>query len=167
MSTQQLVSVMGKKTQVNPMLMKNDMSFVQSLYDTGVAPVQGPITNKNKDMFQNEERIQSMISNGNLDYVSKKGFLKYEAINTTVDIVIVVKFNTLYTIKNANPPPPPSNDVVVDFQDETGTVLNSVIIGPDTTTNFFVNGVAGTPTTLQDIDLLTGNVTATALSAVF
>ena len=61
MSTQQLVSVMGKNTQVNPMLMKNDMSFVQSLYDTGVAPLQGPITNKNKDMFQNQERIQSMI----------------------------------------------------------------------------------------------------------
>ena len=61
MSTQQLVSVMGKKTQVNPMLMKNDMSFVQSLYDTGVAPVQGTVTNKNKDMFQNEERIQSMM----------------------------------------------------------------------------------------------------------
>ena len=160
MSAQQLVSVMGKNTQVNPKLMKNDMSFAQSLYDTGVAPVQGTVTNKNKDMFQNEERIQSMISNnGNLDYVSRKGFLKYEAINTTVDIVIVVKFNTLYTIKNANPQPPPSI--------ETGTVLNSVIIGPDTTTNFFVNGVAGTPTTLQDIDLLTGNVTATALSAVF
>ena len=34
MSAQQLVSVMGKNTQVNPMLMKNDMSFVQSLYDT-------------------------------------------------------------------------------------------------------------------------------------
>ena len=61
MSAQQLVSVMGKNTQVNPMLMKNDMSFVQSLYDTGIAPLQGPITNKNKDMFQNQERIQGMI----------------------------------------------------------------------------------------------------------
>ena len=168
MYAQQLVSVMGKNSQVNPMLMKNDMSFAQSLYDTGVAPLQGAVTNKNKDMFQNQQRIQSMISNNeNLDYVSKKGFLKYEAISTTVDIVIVVKFNTLYTIKNANPPPLPSIDVAVDFQDETGTVLNSVIIGPDTTTNFFVNGVAGTPTPLQYIDLLAGNVTATALSAVF
>lgn len=167
MSAQQLVSVMGKNTQVNPMLMKNDMSFVQSLYDTGVAPVQGTVTNKNKDMFQNEERIQSMISNnGNLDYVSKKGFLKYEAISTTAtNIDIVVKFNTLYTIKNANPPA--GLDLQVDFKDETGNVLNTVTITADTTTNFFVNGVAGTPTTLQDIDLLVGNVTATAVSAVF
>ena len=104
MSTQQLVSVMGKKTQVNPMLMKNDMSFVQSLYDTGVAPVQGTVTNKNKDMFQNEERIQSMISNGNLDYVSKKGFIKYQAVAATEDVVLNGTYNTLYTIRNSSSP---------------------------------------------------------------
>ena len=104
MSTQQLVSVMGKKTQVNPMLMKNDMSFVQSLYDTGVAPVQGTVTNKNKDMFQNEERIQSMISNGNLDYVSKAGFIKYQAVAATEDVVLNGTYNTLYTIRNSNSP---------------------------------------------------------------
>jgi len=122
MSTQQLVSVMGKKTQVNPMLMKNDMSFVQSLYDTGVAPVQGTVTNKNKDMFQNEERIQSMISNGNLDYVSKKGFLQYKVIRTNEDIVLDGTYNTLYTVFN------PSNpvtgvDIEVKFNNFTTPVL--------------------------------------------
>ena len=141
MSTKQLVSVMGKKTQVNPMLMKNDMSFVQSLYDTGVAPVQGTVTNKNKDMFQNEERIQSMISNGNLDYVSKKGFLKFVAIKTdgapSGTLTIDGEFNTFYSIENSNPVAP---DIILTITfpsgDDTG-----VIAPAGGVTSIIVNGV--------------------------
>ena len=147
MSAQQLVSVMGKNTQVNPMLMKNDMSFVQSLYDTGVAPVQGTVTNKNKDMFQNEERIQSMISNGNLDYVSKKGFLKFVAIKTDgtpVDpatnlgtLTIDGEFNTYYSIENNNPTAA-DIELTITFPsgDDTG-----VIAPAGGVTSIIVNGV--------------------------
>ena len=90
MSSQQLVSVMGKKTQVNPMLMKNDMSFVQSLYDTGVAPLQVPITNKNKDMFQNQERIQSMID--------LKNYTIFMNENTTTDLNLQLNPDQNYQI---------------------------------------------------------------------
>lgn len=150
MSAQQLVSVMGKKTQVNPMLMKNNMSFVQSLYDTGVAPVQGTVTNKNKDMFQNEERIQSMISNnGNLDYVSKKGFLKFVAIKSDgapVDpvtgfgtLTIDGEFNTFYTIENTNNPAGGADiELTIKFPSGDDT---SVAIPAGAFNSIIVNGV--------------------------
>ncbi len=150
MSTQQLVSVMGKKTQVNPMLMKNDMSFVQSLYDTGVAPVQGTVTNKNKDMFQNEERIQSMISNGNLDYVSKKGFLKFVAIKTdgapvvagAGTLTIDGEFNTFYTIENTNNPASGVDiDLTITFPSGDDT---SIFVRAGSITSTIVNGVGNT-----------------------
>ena len=129
MSAQQLVSVMGKKTQVNPMLMKNDMSFVQSLYDTGVAPLQGPITNKNKDMFQNQERIQSMID---LNEYIKVKFL--EVSGTSPQNVTVEPGNYQLVITNANPPtgsdieitvnsiPPINNSDCIVFASQTSTV---------------------------------------------
>ena len=129
MSTQQLVSVMGKKTQVNPMLMKNDMSFVQSLYDTGVAPLQGPITNKNKDMFQNQERIQSMID---LNEYIKVKFL--EVSGNTPQNVTVEPGDYQLVITNANLPngsdieitvnniPPISGSDCIVFASQTSTV---------------------------------------------
>ena len=148
MYAQQLVSVMGKNTQVNPMLMKNDMSFAQSLYDTGVAPLQGAVTNKNKDMFQNQQRIQSMISNnGNLDYVSKKGFLKFVAIKTDgtpVDpatgfgtLTIDGEFNTYYSIQNSNPTGP-DIELTITFPsgDDTGVIAQAGGV-----TSIIVNGV--------------------------
>ena len=150
MSTQQLVSVMGKKTQVNPMLMKNDMSFVQSLYDTGVAPVQGTVTNKNKDMFQNEERIQSMFSNnGNLDYVSRKGFLKFVAIKTdgapvvagTGTLTIDGEFNTFYTIENTNAVGGADIELTITFPSGDDT---SIFVPAGSITSTIVNGVGNT-----------------------
>jgi hypothetical protein len=96
MSAQQLVSVMGKNTQVNPMLMKNDMSFVQSLYDTGVAPLQGPITNKNKDMFQNQERIQGMID------LKKYVIFLNKTITTNLDLTLDPSQNYQMLVENIN-----------------------------------------------------------------
>lgn len=156
MYAQQLVSVMGKNTQVNPMLMKNDMSFAQSLYDTGVAPLQGAVTNKNKDMFQNQQRIQSMISNnGNLDYVSEKGFLKFVAIKTdgapfdpvsgAGTLTIDGKFNTFYSIENSNPVNP---DIILTITFPSGDDT-TVSIPAGGVTSIIVNGVGNvtTPTT--------------------
>ena len=155
MYAQQLVSVMGKNTQVNPMLMKNDMSFAQSLYDTGVAPLQGAVTNKNKDMFQNQQRIQSMISNnGNLDYVSKKGFLKFVAIKTdgapivagAGTLTINGEFNTFYSIENSNQVGGADIILTITFPSGDDT---TVFIPAGGVTSIIVNGVGNvtTPTT--------------------
>jgi len=114
MSAQQLVSVMGKNTQVNPMLMKNDMSFVQSLYDTGVAPLQGPITNKNKDMFQNQERIQSMID--------LKNYTIFMNEYTTNDLNLLLNSDQNYQIlvNNTNAPGP-GTDITVTINNNGPT----------------------------------------------
>ena len=134
MSTQQLVSVMGKKTQVNPMLMKNDMSFVQSLYDTGVAPLQGPITNKNKDMFQNQERIQSMID---LNEYIKVKFL--EVSGTSPQNVTVEPGNYQLVINNTNLPT--GTDINVTINGNPPTSGSCVIPAAGARMIFFTNGV--------------------------
>ncbi len=135
MSAQQLVSVMGKKTQVNPMLMKNDMSFVQSLYDTGVAPLQGPITNKNKDMFQNQERIQSMID--------LKNYTIFMNENTTNDLNLPLNPDQNYQIlvNNTNAPGP-GTDITVTINNNGPTSGGScVVLAAAARMIFFTNGV--------------------------
>ena len=135
MSSQQLVSVMGKKTQVNPMLMKNDMSFVQSLYDTGVAPLQGPITNKNKDMFQNQERIQSMID--------LKNYTIFMNENTTTDLNLQLNPDQNYQIlvNNTNAPGP-GTDITVTINGNGPTSGGSCdVLAAAARMIFFTNGV--------------------------
>jgi hypothetical protein len=133
MSAQQLVSVMGKNTQVNPMLMKNDMSFVQSLYDTGVAPLQGPITNKNKDMFQNQERIQSMID---LNEYIKVKFL--EVSGTSPQNVTVEPGDYQLVITNTNLPTGTDITITVNnIQPINGS--DCIVFASQTSTVYFVN----------------------------
>ena len=133
MSSQQLVSVMGKKTQVNPMLMKNDMSFVQSLYDTGVAPLQGPITNKNKDMFQNQERIQSMID--------LKNYTIFMNENTTTDLNLQLNPDQNYQILVNNTNLPTGTDINVTINGNPPTSGSCVIPAAGARMIFFTNGV--------------------------
>ena len=135
MSAQQLVSVMGKNTQVNPMLMKNDMSFVQSLYDTGVAPLQGPITNKNKDMFQNQERIQGMID--------LKNYTIFMNENTTTDLNLLLNPDQNYQIlvNNTNAPGP-GTDITVTILGNGPTSGGSCdVLAAAARMIFFTNGV--------------------------
>ena len=133
MSAQQLVSVMGKNTQVNPMLMKNDMSFVQSLYDTGVAPLQGPITNKNKDMFQNQGRIQSMID---LNEYIKVKFL--EVSGTSPQNVTVEPGDYQLVITNTNLPTGTDITITVNnIQPINGS--DCIVFASQTSTVYFVN----------------------------
>ena len=140
MSTQQLVSVMGKKTQVNPMLMKNDMSFVQSLYDTGIAPLQGPITNKNKDMFQNEERIQGMID------LKKYVIFLNKTTTTDLDLTLDPSQNYQMLVENLNLPPFGS-DITVTVNGSNSTVgLQPCTIGAgNAIILYFTNGVFTCP----------------------
>tara|TARA_B110000008_G_C16854302_1_gene518089 strand:- start:15 stop:434 length:420 start_codon:yes stop_codon:yes gene_type:complete len=135
MSAQQLVSVMGKNTQVNPMLMKNDMSFVQSLYDTGIAPLQGPITNKNKDMFQNQERIQGMID--------LKNYTIFMNENTTTDLNLLLNPDQNYQIlvNNTNAPGP-GTDITVTILGNGPTSGGSCdVLAAAARMIFFTNGV--------------------------
>ena len=113
MSGQQLVNVMGRNTQINPMTMKNDLNFVSSLYDTGIAPLHGVNNNLNKDLFQNEERIQSMIDLSEymkIMFVNVSGAITPHNINVSGNYQIVVtNTNTLggpdITIIINNTPP--------------------------------------------------------------
>ena len=135
MSAQHLVSVMGKNTQVNPMLMKNDMSFVQSLYDTGIAPLQGPITNKNKDMFQNQERIQGMID--------LKNYTIFMNENTTTDLNLLLNPDQNYQIlvNNTNAPGP-GTDITVTILGNGPTSGGSCdVLAAAARMIFFTNGV--------------------------
>ena len=135
MYAQQLVSVMGKNTQVNPMLMKNDMSFVQSLYDTGIAPLQGPITNKNKDMFQNQERIQGMID--------LKNYTIFMNENTTTDLNLLLNPDQNYQIlvNNTNAPGP-GTDITVTILGNGPTSGGSCdVLAAAARMIFFTNGV--------------------------
>ena len=135
MSAQQLVSIMGKNTQVNPMLMKNDMSFVQSLYDTGIAPLQGPITNKNKDMFQNQERIQGMID---LNEYIKVKFLEVSGISP--QNVTVEPGNYQLVITNANAPT--GTDITITVNGNVPASGGScVVLAATARMIFFTNGV--------------------------
>lgn len=135
MSSQQLVSVMGKKTQVNPMLMKNDMSFVQSLYDTGVAPLQGPITNKNKDMFQNQERIQSMI-----DLKNYTIFMN-ENTSTDLDLPLDPSRNYQILVNNTNLPAGTDINVTINGNVPTSGSNPCVVLAATARMIFFTNGV--------------------------
>jgi len=135
MSTQQLVSVMGKKTQVNPMLMKNDMSFVQSLYDTGVAPLQGPITNKNKDMFQNQERIQGMID------LKKYVIFLNKSTSTDLNLTLDPDQNYQILVNNTNAPGP-GTDITVTINGNGPTSGGSCdVLAAAARMIFFTNGV--------------------------
>ena len=134
MSAQQLVSVMGKNTQVNPMLMKNDMSFVQSLYDTGVAPLQGPITNKNKDMFQNQERIQGMID--------LKKYVIFLNKSTTTDLNLTLDPDQNYQILVENTNPPATGiDITVNGNPPTIGSNPCVVPAASALIIFFTNGI--------------------------
>jgi len=134
MSAQQLVSVMGKNTQVNPMLMKNDMSFVQSLYDTGVAPLQGPITNKNKDMFQNQERIQGMID--------LKNYTIFMNENTSADLNLLLNSDQNYQILVENTNPPATGiDITVNGNPPTIGSTPCVVPAASALIIFFTNGI--------------------------
>ena len=140
MSAQQLVSIMGKNTQVNPMLMKNDMSFVQSLYDTGVAPLQGPITNKNKDMFQNQERIQGMID------LKKYVIFLNKTTTTNLDLTLDPSQNYQMLVENINLPAS-GIDITVTVNGSNSTVgFQPCVIGPGfARTLYFTNGVFTCP----------------------
>jgi hypothetical protein len=140
MSAQQLVSIMGKNTQVNPMLMKNDMSFVQSLYDTGVAPLQGPITNKNKDMFQNQERIQGMID------LKKYVIFLNKTTTTNLDLTLDPSQNYQMLVENINLPAS-GIDITVTVNGSNSTVgFQPCVIGPgNALILYFTNGVFTCP----------------------
>ena len=136
MSAQQLVSVMGKNTQVNPMLMKNDMSFVQSLYDTGVAPVQGTVTNKNKDMFQNEERIQGMID--------LKKYVIFLNKTTTTDLNLLLNPSQNYQILVNNINLPSSGidiNITINGNPPTSGSNPCAVLAAAARMIFFTNGV--------------------------
>lgn len=141
MSAQQLVSVMGKNTQVNPMLMKNDMSFVQSLYDTGVAPLQGPITNKNKDMFQNQERIQGMID------LKKYVIFLNKTITTNLDLTLDPSQNYQMLVENINQVTSGiDTTVTVNGNPPTVGLVSGCTIGPgNALILYFTNGVFTCP----------------------
>ena len=103
-----------------------------------------------EDMFQNEERIQSMISNnGNLDYVSRKGFLKFVAIKTdgapivagAGTLTINGEFNTFYTIENTNAVGGADIDLTITFPSGDDT---SIFVPAGSITSTIVNGVGNT-----------------------
>jgi hypothetical protein len=83
----------------NPIVSLDDTQFVSQLYGSGIGL---PGTANTNTLTQNEQRIRGMVSTGNLDYISKQGFLKYEAIKATGDVLLNGKFNTLYTVENSN-----------------------------------------------------------------
>ena len=84
----------------NPIVSLDDTQFVSQLYGSGVGLAGAANT---KTLTQNEQRIRGMITTDNLDYVSKAGFIKYQAVAATKDVVLNGTYNTLYTIRNTNP----------------------------------------------------------------
>jgi len=85
----------------NPIVSLDDTQFVSQLYGSGVGLPGAANTNT---LTQNEQRIRGMITTDNLDYISKAGFIKYQAVAATRDVVLNGTYNTLYTIRNSSNP---------------------------------------------------------------
>ncbi len=105
----------------NPIVSLDDTQFVSQLYGSGIGL---PGTANTNTLTQNEQRIRGMISTGNLDYISKKGFLKYEVIkitSPTTSVTLDGTFNTLYTVENANNPG--GLDIQIQFRGFTGNLF--------------------------------------------
>ena len=134
MSGQQLVNVMGRNTQINPMTMKDDLNFVSSLYDTGIAPLHGVNNNLNKDLFQNEERIQSMID--------LSEYMKIMFVNVsggTPQNINLSSDNYQIVVTNTNPVV--GNDITVTINNTSPVAGDCIVFGGSSLTIYYVDGV--------------------------
>ena len=118
----------------NPIVSLDDTQFVSQLYGSGIGL---PGTTNTNTLTQNEQRIRGMISTGNLDYISKQGFLKYQAIKSNTDVTLTGTFNTLYTIENPNPPVA-GIDIQIQFQ---GFTENLFTVPAGETRQIVIDGV--------------------------
>lgn len=88
-----------------------------------------------------------MITTDNLDYVSKAGFIKYQAVAATKDVVLNGTYNTLYTIRNTSNPAT-GIDIAIKFLAGTIDVFPSLVFPFDLPAgqaiHIMVDGV-GTP----------------------
>jgi len=126
----------------NPIVSLDDTQFVSQLYGSGIGL---PGTANTNTLTQNEQRIRGMVSTGNLDYISKQGFLKYEAIKATGDVLLNGKFNTLYTVYNSSNPVT-GIDIEIKFNNSTFDTGFTLPAGD--ATNILVDGVGNASPTV-------------------
>ncbi len=132
------------QTLYNPIVSVDDTQFVSQLYGSGVGLPGAANTNT---LTQNEQRIRGMITTDNLDYVSKAGFLKYQAIKSNTNVTLAGEFNTLYTIEN---PTSPATGIDINITFAGGNFPLSAQLPAGEVANFLVDGV-GTPSVLPSV----------------